>query len=357
MTEHIPVIDIKHASSLCVDGAEDEDASLKQEDAHGEGNNVQMQQIMEEVRKALGASGFFFVRGHGVRQEVMDAAMNCARRFFSLEMDVKQRYMSNKEQGDPPLGYSGKTIVLNPTLQSTPDTREQYKVGNSGYREAYKSRCSRDIQSTDPPDAAFYWPESEIISGLLNEDFKQQLKIYFHEMRELGHKLMRIICAAFNVEYNPIFDDKNMQGSCFDKPMHLLSLLRYDGTISDVNASLFGCGPHTDYGCLTILQLDPAVGGLEVYIENNDKEEGIDADGNWVEVNPIKGCFVVNAGEMLKRWTNGRVQASLHRVVSKSNVPRYSIPFFFEPNIDCFIEPLDACVKAEDDKKFDKIKV
>ena len=84
--------------------------------------------------------------------------------------------------------------------------------------------------------------------------------------------------------------------------MHLLSLLRYDGTVSDVQAALFGCGPHTDYGCLTILQVDPSVGGLEVCVDKTRREEEL----TWLRVEPVEGCLVVNAGGASRRAARAR---------------------------------------------------
>ena len=41
-------------------------------------------------------------------------------------------------------------------------------------------------------------------------------------------------------------------------------------------------------------------------------------------------------------WTGGKFRATLHRVVDKTmgKTERFSIPFFYETNIDTVIEPL-----------------
>ena len=36
----------------------------------------------------------------------------------------------------------------------------------------------------------------------------------------------------------------------------------------------------------------------------------------------------------------GRFKATLHRVVNKTGAARYSIPFFYEPNMEAVLEPL-----------------
>ena len=45
-------------------------------------------------------------------------------------------------------------------------------------------------------------------------------------------------------------------------------------------------------------------------------------------------------GKNMDFWTGGRYRATLHRVVNKTKSQRYSIPFFYEPNIDVVIRPI-----------------
>ena len=247
--------------------------------------------VRDNVLGALSTKGFFFVRGHGVEKSLLEDGMRMAERFFgALDDAEKERYMAKKSGGEPPLGYSGRTIKLDPEVQSEPETREQYKVGVDGYAEAYMCRSSRCVASTRPPAEAFYWPEKEIAEGRLPANFKEVLCEYFEEMRKLGHRIMRVVTAAIGARYGPTFDDTGEQ-CAFDRPMHLLSALRYDA-VSDVDAASIGCGAHTDYGCLTILQIDPEVGGLEVCV---DKARA-DHERRWLPVEPVEGCLVVNAG-------------------------------------------------------------
>ena len=49
----------------------------------------------------------------------------------------------------------------------------------------------------------------------------------------------------------------------------------------------------------------------------------------------------------------GRFRATLHRVVNKSGSGRYSIPFFYEPNMEANLEPL---ISDSDPRKQVKVK-
>jgi isopenicillin N synthase-like dioxygenase len=84
---------------------------------------------------------------------------------------------------------------------------------------------------------------------------------------------------------------------------------------------------------LTLVNQDPTIPALQV--KNNE--------GNWIWAKPIPGTFVVNIGDMLKIWTNGLYQSTLHRVMNDDSKYRVSVPFFYEPNFDALVEPLEIC--------------
>ena len=80
-----------------------------------------------------------------------------------------------------------------------------------------------------------------------------------------------------------------------------------------------------------------APGGLQV----------LGKDGAWLDVPHLPGCFVVNIGDMLARWTNDRWVSTLHRVVNPppdrvADSRRQSIVFFQNG-----IQPKYLCSQAD----------
>ena len=64
------------------------------------------------------------------------------------------------------------------------------------------------------------------------------------------------------------------------------------------------------------------------------------ADGIYREVRPEPGCFVVNIGNMMERWSGGRFRSTMHRVHPPRLLERYAIAFFAVPDHDTAVRPL-----------------
>jgi len=94
----------------------------------------------------------------------------------------------------------------------------------------------------------------------------------------------------------------------------------------------YGTGAHTDGGFLTLL-VQHGVGGLQIRR----------TDGSWMNAPVLPGRFLVNKGDMMRRWTNERFLSSPHRVLNVSGTARYSMAFFFDPHLDHVMECLPGC--------------
>lgn len=166
------------------------------------------------------------------------------------------------------------------------------------------------------------WPSTDLIP---EEAFQKPAEEYFAKMFALSLKVMEVI--ALGMPYGP----KVFEEFCSNDAVASIRLLHYPPDKSNDERQL-GAGAHTDFGAITLL-LQDGIGGLQVWNYT---------DGVWVDVVPNPDAFVVNVGDMLQMWTSGRYKSSLHRVINRGGKDRYSVPFFFDGNVDCVLKPLDG---------------
>jgi isopenicillin N synthase-like dioxygenase len=166
------------------------------------------------------------------------------------------------------------------------------------------------------------WPATSILA---EEEFKAPLMIYHQKMFELALTVVEILAAG--MPYGPRIFDDFVAGNIVAP----LRLLHYPPQKTQDTRQL-GVGAHTDFGAITLLLQDETP-GLQVFNE---------ASKTWIQVPPNKDAYVVNIGDMLSRWTKGVYKSGLHRVLNRSTRDRYSVPYFFDGNMNCILKPLDG---------------
>nr|WP_228050229.1 2OG-Fe(II) oxygenase family protein [Tychonema sp. LEGE 06208] len=109
--------------------------------------------------------------------------------------------------------------------------------------------------------------------------------------------------------------------------------------LSHPQGQSWGVAEHTDYGLLTILKQDD-LGGLQVKTRSG-----------WIDAVPIANSFVCNIGDMLDRLTGGLYRSTPHRVKNVSGRARLWFPFFFDPNFNAELHPIEIKGAVVDDNK------
>ena len=122
---------------------------------------------------------------------------------------------------------------------------------------------------------------------------------YFRAMSDLARTLMRLFALALD-QPETFFDDK------IDRHISRLRVRNYPAPAVPPQPGQLRAGAHSDYGSLTILKTEDKPGGLQAY----------NKAGDWVDVPVVPGCFVVNLGDLMARWTNDHWVSTLHRVVN-----------------------------------------
>jgi isopenicillin N synthase-like dioxygenase len=103
----------------------------------------------------------------------------------------------------------------------------------------------------------------------------------------------------------------------------------------------FGQAPHTDNSFMTALARTD-VPGLAVRLPS----------GEWFAPPVIPGTFLINLGNIMRRWSNDRFLSTPHGVLNESGTDRYSIAYFYSPNPNAVIECVPTCVTTENPPRY-----
>ncbi|KAJ1536097.1 hypothetical protein HK405_015383, partial [Cladochytrium tenue] len=228
--------------------------------------------VAKELVAAFSDIGFVMLRGHGLDTSLLQRVYNHAAKFFALPMSEKMKLeweSPEANRGYSELGREKVTQVMDvegvkKLREFSPDIKESLEIGNEASKE-FKNR----------------WPDHDA-------EFRATMLEFFDTAHELHVDVMRALAAGLGL-------DEHTFDRFIDEKDNTLRLLHYPGVERAVLAKedQMRAGPHTDYGTITLLFQDDA-GGLEVQAKN----------GDWIPAVPVPGAVVVNAGDLLQRWSN-----------------------------------------------------
>ncbi|RMX04926.1 isopenicillin N synthase family oxygenase [Corticibacter populi] len=270
-------------------------------------------QVGEAVRKACTEVGFFYARGHGVPQGLIEGTFAAAQDFFALPLEDKMAiHVGNSEN------MRGYTPMLgeNTNTESKGDMHEGFDLALEVPQQ------DPDVQAGVFGYGPNQWPAA--LPG-----FRPALLAYHAAMIAFGHRIFAAFALALELP-------EDFFEAYLDKPMAHMRVLSYPSQDGPIDEAQIGIGAHSDYECFTILCTDE-VPALQV----------LNSAGEWIQAPPLPGCFIVNVGDLMARWTNDYFASTLHRAINTSGRQRYSIPFFFGTSSKRVIEVLPSCQNAD----------
>ncbi|KAL9326916.1 hypothetical protein ACSQ67_007561 [Phaseolus vulgaris] len=339
-------------------------------------------EVVRQLDKACTEAGFFYVKGHGVPETLLKEVRDVTRRFFELPYEEKAKIKMT-----PAAGYRGYQRIGENITKGVLDMHEAIDC----YREVTKGMygdlgktmegsnqwidalCdlvlvlylafdlldkgvgpwSISIQKEDSLLQDTYVIRFDPLPFLCSPCRPQNPPIFKVLMEEyislctgmynLARKIMRGIALALGGSPD------EFEGQRAGDPFWVMRLIGYP-CVSSVNGTHvlkhdIGCGAHTDYGLLTLLNQDDDINALQVR----------NLSGEWISAPPVPGSFVCNIGDMLKIYSNGLYESTFHRVINDNSKYRVSVPYFYETNFDTTVEPLDTHkTRANGNKKFER---
>jgi isopenicillin N synthase-like dioxygenase len=294
-------------------------APFMQESALGE-----RRAVADVLRRACIDTGFFYLANHGISEAEFQVAHDWGHVFFEQPQAVKAQYdkrHSKAKQGWMPVG--GTNPEDNPDKAA--DLKETFVM-------------AREPLPGEPPGSSFsagqsQWPDERTMPG-----FRPFIQAHIKKRFAIAQALARAFALSLDLAED-YFDGAHRYLNCsltynYYPPMDREAALR----------TQWGISPHTDYGSFTLLSQD-TLGGLEVR----------DAVGEWIDVPPKAGTFVVNIADLFQRWTNGLYKSSLHRASNFAGAARISLPFFVIPDGKWMVECVPTCVGPGNPARYEPV--
>lgn len=285
------------------------------------GEKGTLERLATELTHACENIGFFYALNHGVPETLIDRAFAASRRFFALPPEQKLALRLNQNN----IGY----LPLNASVQGASTVHKATKPNQneSFFISHDRGPDQRDVIAAKPLRGQNQWPAD--MPGLQTD-----MMAYFDALGEMCQRMLQPFAVALGMPpdfFGPYFADEAHAN---------LRFLHYPPQqMTDDN--VFGQGPHTDNSFMTALARTD-VPGLAVRLPS----------GEWFPPPVIPGTFLINLGNIMRRWSNNRFLSTPHGVLNDSGTDRYSIAYFHSPNPDRVIECLPSCMSADNPPQY-----
>ena len=253
------------------------------------------QNVSELVNQASTKWGFLVATGHGVSENLIDNMFKSSYDFFDLSEEEKQKY-DRTEVGRGYYSIGAKALARTyGDLDAPGDEKESFTSGD-------------ELVEGDP---YYFTPEAEghyTENIWPNSDMKQIWTEYKESCQGVCDRILNLMNCPLRA----------------DRP--LSTLIAHNYPEQKTKPEGIRAGAHTDFGTLTLLLTENKPGGLQV----------MGLDNEWYDVQPLPYTFIVNLGDLMKRW-NDKWRSALHRVVNppvNSDSRRMSVVYFHSPNYD-----------------------
>ncbi|RZC21392.1 Protein DMR6-LIKE OXYGENASE 2, partial [Glycine soja] len=259
-------------------------------------------QVLQSLANACQQYGFFQLVNHCMLEDVVRSMIDVSGRFFDLPLEERAKYM-------------------------TTDMRAPVRCGTSFSQTKDTVLCWRDFLKLlchPLPDFLPHWPASPV-------DFRKVVGTYAEETKHLFLVVMDAILESLGIMEDNILKD-------FENGSQMM-VANFYPACPQPDLTL-GIPPHSDYGFLTLL-LQDEVEGLQ--IQHQDK---------WITVQPIPNAFVVNVGDHLEIYSNGKYKSVLHRVVVNEAKSRVSVASLHSLPFNCTVRPSPKLVDEANPKRY-----
>ncbi|KAG6475350.1 1-aminocyclopropane-1-carboxylate oxidase-like [Zingiber officinale] len=255
-------------------------------------------QALAEIANGCEEWGFFQLVNHGIPEELLERVKKVCSESYQL-----------REEG---FNASNPVRLLNELVDRESEGEAVKKLKDVDWEDVF-------VLQDDKP-----WPSNP-------PAFRETMKEYREELRKLAEKVMEVMDENLGLEKGYIkkaFSGNGQHEAFFGtKVSHYPPCSRPD--------LVDGLRSHTDAGGVILLFQDDQVGGLQIL-----------KDGEWLDVQPVKGSIVINTGDQIEVLSNGRYKSTWHRVLATRHGNRRSVASFYNPSLKATIAPAAELVAS-----------
>jgi isopenicillin N synthase-like dioxygenase len=281
---------------------------------------IRKQKFVNEIGIAYQEIGFVALKGHFLNDQLVENLYQEVRNFFSLPLEVKEKYEIPGIGGQRGYVSFGKEHAKG---RSAGDLKEfwhfgQYVSENSKYKKEY--------------------PDNVTVQEL--PYFNTIGKETYLMLEKTGVYVLRAL-ALFTGLDEFYFDKYVKDGNSILRPIHY-------PPITNEPKDAVRAAAHGDINLITLLM---GAQGKGLQVQNNQ--------GDWIDAMAEPDELMINVGDMLSRHTNNKLKSTIHQVVNPPRelwgTSRYSIPFFMHPVSDMPLNCLSQCIDEKNPKQFEDI--
>ncbi|KAM3514624.1 hypothetical protein MY11210_001730 [Beauveria gryllotalpidicola] len=290
------------------------------------------------VLRGFQTAGFVYLARHAIPPAAVAAVFARSAAFFAQPpADKDALRLTDAAANRGYLRQGREKLVISPPP-------EDGRAASSSSSAAAAADLKESFEIGREPHERFrnHWPAQGKMDG-----FRDEMMAFFETCQKLHVQVMRAVAMGLGL------DETHFDGfvDCADNTLRLLHYPQVKANVFKDNVGQLRAGEHTDYGSVTLLFQDDR-GGLQVRSPS----------GKFVDATPIPDTIVVNAGDLLARWSNDTIKSTIHRVVEPPHdasvdvyPPRYSVAYFCNPNADKLIEAMPGTYADEADRKYEGI--
>jgi len=328
-----------------------------------EGSASDRTHLAQAFQHAFETFGVLRLQQTGLPASTVSALDKSMRKFFSLPLERKQSFGYGASKHIVPLGGTYPKGRRYHVQASFNDTARQTHVVNEWF--IYRS-VSPSVEWDARANDSYYSGSrgSLFFKAQGSSDYtfpaevpgmQEAAEQYYGEMEVLATRVMRAFALSLNVSED-FFVEKSRRGAEWP-----VTIAHYPDTSGvAVPPGVMRINPHWDRDLFALVVMPPSqerseANAMQVLTDPDGRgADGRSRDVQWRSAVLQEDEVLVNLGELMARYSNGRYKHVIHQVPNSDHGSRVTFMAYVRPNVDEIVEPIRG---PEEDPRYSALPV